>query len=108
MNPFVQLNLALILFLPWYSILALAYWCYPRQPRTAHRRLFDVAALATAFAATTLGLHWGHASAGPGHGEMWRQVLGTSVSYGIFLALLAAAFLVRRRVFAPTVPGVSP
>ena len=35
MNPFVELNLALILFLPWFAILGVLYWMFPRQPRHA-------------------------------------------------------------------------
>ncbi len=46
MNPLVELNLALILFLPWFAILGALYWCYPRTPRHAARKLFDIAALA--------------------------------------------------------------
>ena len=49
MNPFVELNLALILFLPWFAILGVLYWMFPRQPRTASRKLFDGVALLLAF-----------------------------------------------------------
>ena len=36
--------LALILFAPWFLILSVLFWAYPRQPRNARRRLFDIAA----------------------------------------------------------------
>ena len=36
-------DLALILFAPWFLILSVLYWMYPRQPRNARRRLFDLA-----------------------------------------------------------------
>ena len=43
--------LALILFAPWFLILSVMYWVYPRQPRDARRRLFDAVALLVAFVA---------------------------------------------------------
>ncbi len=33
MAPAVELNLALLLFLPWFAILGTLYWWLPRQPR---------------------------------------------------------------------------
>ena len=53
MNPLIEYNLALILFLPWFLILGALYWIYPRQPRHAARVLFDIAAMA---ASTRLSL----------------------------------------------------
>lgn len=97
MNPLVELNLALVLFLPWYGILAVLFWLYPRRPRTPARRAFDAASLAVATAAAATGMHWSMASADPRYGHMWQQVLATSVSYGLFLGALALAFLLRRR-----------
>ena len=40
MNPLVELNLALFLFIPWFVILGVLYWIYPRRPKPG-RRLFD-------------------------------------------------------------------
>ncbi|MCF7221385.1 hypothetical protein [Marilutibacter chinensis] len=97
MSPLVELNLALILFLPWFLILGALFWCFPRQPRTRARRLFDAAALLAALLAFLAGIHWAHAVADPGYGPMWRQVLATAVGYAIYLATMAAAFLLRRR-----------
>ena len=37
MNPFIEFNLAAILFAPWFAILGVLYWVYPRQPRPAWR-----------------------------------------------------------------------
>jgi hypothetical protein len=96
MNSTIQLNLALILFLPWYAILAWAYWFYPRQPRTSARRVFDAGALVVTIAMSVLAMHWGYRNADLSVGLLWRQVLATSVSYGAFLAGLTAAFLIRR------------
>ena len=31
------------------------------------------------------------------YGEMWPQVLATSLGYGVFLAVIALAFFLRRR-----------
>jgi len=97
MNPFVELNLALILFLPWFSILGALFWMFPRKPRTAHRKLFDGIALLLAFTAFLLSLYWSHANADPVYGKMWQQILATAVGYGVFLAVLTVAFFVRRR-----------
>ena len=38
-------TLALVLFAPWFLILSVLYWLYPRQPRNARRRGFDALAL---------------------------------------------------------------
>ena len=97
MNPFVEVNLALILFLPWFAILGALYWMFPRQPRTAQRTLFDAVALLLALTAFLLSLYWSHANADPVYGKMWQQILATAVGYGVFLAVLTAAFFVRRR-----------
>jgi hypothetical protein len=108
MNPTVELNLALILFLPWYAILAVLYWRYPREPRGPRRLAFDAGALLAAVVATTASLHWSYAAAGTAHGGMWRQVLATSVSYGVFLAVMTLAFFARRRVLPASDLQVQP
>ncbi len=97
MSPLVQTHLALILFLPWFLILAVLFWVYPRQPRGPARRLFDAASLVVAFVIFVLGVQWAHANADRGYGHMWQQVFATSVGYGLFLAAMLAAFVLRRR-----------
>lgn len=101
MSPLVELNLALILFLPWFAILGALYWMFPRRPRTAARKLFDGIALLLAFTAFLLSLYWSHANADPVYGKMWQQILATAVGYGVFLAVLVVAFLIRRRWLLP-------
>lgn len=96
MNPLVELNLALILFLPWFAILGTLYWMFPRQPRHSARKLFDGVSLLLAGTAFLLSLYWSHANADPIYGRMWQQVLATAVGYGVFLAVLTLAFFVRR------------
>ncbi len=93
-------TLALVLFAPWFLILSVLYWLYPRQPRNARRRGFDALALLLAFSGCLLSLHWSFGIADRGHGHLWPQILATSVGYGVFLAVLAAAFFLRRRLFA--------
>ena len=95
MNPTVQINLALILFLPWYAILAALYWFYPRQPRLAARRLFDAGALLVTTLLSIVAMRWGFLTADTSVGELWKQVLATSVSYGAFLAALTTACVLR-------------
>jgi len=96
MHADVQLNLALILFLPWYLILGALYWIYPRKPRNRRRRAFDVFALVVATVASALSMYWSMFNADPKWGHMWQQILATSVSYGVFLAVMTVALVVRR------------
>jgi hypothetical protein len=96
-NPLVELNLTLILFLPWFAILSLLYWWFPRQPRDARRVSFDVLALALALAAFLASVYWAQGYADAGYGRLWQQILATAVGYGVFLGMLLLAFLLRRR-----------
>ncbi len=90
--------LALILFAPWFLILSVLYWLYPRQPRTASRRWFDIVALLLALVAFVASLHWSFDYADRSYGHLWPQILATSVGYGVFLAVLGGAFWLRRRL----------
>lgn len=98
MNAFVEVNLALILFLPWFAILAVLFWIYPRRPRHARRLAFDVGSLLLAALAATIGTQWSYYNADLGNGAIWRQVLASTVSYGAFLLVLALAFYLRHRL----------
>jgi len=95
MNPAFQINLALILFLPWYAILAGLYCFYPRQPRTASRNLFDAGSLLLTTLLSIMAMRWGFLTADTSVGVLWKQVLATSVSYGAFLGTLTAACVLR-------------
>lgn len=101
MNSHVEVNLALILFLPWFLILGGLFWRYPRSPRNWSRRAFDGAGLALATLAAALGMYWGFYNADPSHGGMWRQVLATSVAYGLFLLVMTIAILLRWKLMEP-------
>jgi len=88
-------DLALILFLPWFAILAVIYWFYPRTlPRTPARRRFDLAMLALAFVASFIAGRWGYAIASTSieAGPIWRQVLASLLAYKAFLVVMAAAW----------------
>jgi len=93
----VSLNLAMILFLPWFAILGVLFWVYPRGPRSAARNLFDAAALLLAALAGVLATWWSIANADPHAGSIWKQVLASTLSYGAFLAVMVVAVFVRRR-----------
>lgn len=95
MSPLVELNLSLILFLPWFAILAWLYWWFPRQPRTTARIGYDSAALGLAIAAFVVSIHWSHANADPLYGKLWQQILATALGYGVFLITLALAVGIR-------------
>ena len=95
-------DLALILFLPWFAILAALYWFYPRHlVRDAARRRFDLAALALAFIAAFVAGRWGYATAATGieAGPIWRQVLASLLAYKAFLVVLGAAWAFRGQRF---------
>ena len=89
--------LALILFLPWFLLLGSLFWLFPRQPRTARRKAFDVATLVIAFVLSFVGMQWGYALglADAGTGAIWKQVLATLVAYGAFLFVLTMAVPLR-------------
>ena len=57
MNALVEINLALILFLPWFLILGTMYWLFPRKPRHRARVLYDVAALVLSAVLFLLSVH---------------------------------------------------
>lgn len=98
MNPTIEFNLTLILFLPWFAILGVLYWFYPRQPRGMRRRVFDLAALALALCASWAAMRWGMLNADPDAGAIWKQVLACLTAYGAFLALLTLAAWLRPRL----------
>ena len=102
MNPLVELNLALILFIPWFAILGVLFWIYPRRPVKPGRRLFDAASLAISLVAAALAMYWSMDNADARFGHMWAQVLASTLSYGAFLLVMTVAFFVRRRWLAPS------
>lgn len=97
MNLSQMPGLTLILFAPWTAILCWLYWWYPRQPRHASRRWFDVVALAIALLAFIASVHWAHGHANRQYGAMWPQIFATALGYGVFLAVLTVAVAVRHR-----------
>jgi hypothetical protein len=97
MNPQVEITLALILFVPWFSILAVLFWVYPRQPRMPARTVFDSLSLATATALAAWGMQRGYHLADPAYGAMWKQVVATMGAYGMFLLAMTVAVALRHR-----------
>lgn len=95
MNPLVELNLAMILFVPWFTILAALFWMFPRQPRGAGRKAFDIVSLVLATALATFGMQWSVHHAEPGYGHMWQQILATMMAYGGFLMVMTVAVMAR-------------
>lgn len=105
MNLRIEATLALILFLPWFAILGYLYWRFPRLPRPRARKLFDTAALILATALAVAGMQWSFFHADPGYGGLWKQILATSVAYGLFLGVMLVAVLVRLRLFPRPADG---
>lgn len=97
MSQTVQLNLAMILFLPWFAILGGLFWVYPRLPRTRARNVFDIASLLVATVAAVIGTWWSYWNADLSVSAIWRQVLASSISYGLFLGVMTIAIWVRHR-----------
>jgi hypothetical protein len=97
MSPAVELNLTLLLFLPWFLILGVLFWCFPRKPWHAARVVFDIVALLLALGAFLASVHWSFANADPSFGKMWQQILATALGYAVFLGVIAVAFVLRWR-----------
>lgn len=100
--------LAILLLAPWLLILGWAYWAYPKSlPRTAARRVFDLAALLLAAVAAVWCAVLGFEAAvvpqdnefGRVSGAIWQQVLPALNGYGVFLAVLALAMLLRHLIW---------
>ncbi|KFN49708.1 hypothetical protein [Arenimonas composti] len=98
MNPLVELNLAMILFLPWFAILGWAYWYWPRQPRGRTRRLYDAGALALATGAGVWSTWLSLDIADTSYGKLWPQILASTLSYAAFLGVVLVAILLRRQL----------
>lgn len=98
MNALVEINLALILFVPWFLILGALFWIYPRQPRGRARRVYDVLALLLAVVAFAYTQYWALDVADPDYGRMWGQILATAIGYAVYLAVMTAAFFLRPRI----------
>lgn len=109
MNSLIELNLALILFLPWFVILAVLFWLYPRAPRNRTRWWFDTSSLVLAVVAAALGTYWSYYNADPSWGRMWKQILASTISYGLFLLVMTMAFFLRGKCVAAEVgPAARP
>ncbi len=97
MNPFVELNLSLILLLPWYVVLGWVFWRLTARRGGVARRLLALGVLVGAIAAAAGSGIWAFRHADPSAGAIWRQVLASAIGYGAFLGVLAAGCLLMRR-----------
>lgn len=92
--------LALLLFLPWFAIVAWAFWTFPRHlSRRGSRRRFDAAVLLLAISASFLGMRWGLLHARSDGGAIWKQVLASLIAYAAYLAVVAMGVGLRARLF---------
>jgi uncharacterized membrane protein len=90
-------SLALILFLPWFAVIAWVYWLLPKaSPRSATRNRIDVVALLLAFALAALGMWLGMRADATGVHPIWKHVLACLYAYGAFLGVLVVAAFVRQ------------
>lgn len=97
MHAIVEPNLALILFAPWFLIVGLLFWMYPRAPRPPARRAFDAGVLLLALMSSACAMSWAFGSADPGAGAIWKQVLAAALGYGVFIGVLGIAVKLRGR-----------
>lgn len=94
--------LALVLFSPWFAILGWAYWTFPRTlPHTPARRAGDLVALTIAVIGSARAMHLAYAANVGFGGAIWKQVIATLCGYGVFLAVLGMAFVLRSLWWAP-------
>nr|WP_221281988.1 hypothetical protein [Chiayiivirga flava] len=96
----LELNLGFVLLLPWYLILTALFLLFPRGPRAARVRLFELASVAVAIGASVAGGIWGFRHADLAAGAIWKQVLASLIGYGVFLLVLGLAVGLRRRLLA--------
>ena len=89
-------HLALILFLPWYAVLAWMFWRARSRNASGVRKLVVLAFMTLSLIAAGLAGIWAHAYADPSFGAIWKQVLASSVSYGVFLSVLLVGLLTLR------------
>jgi len=103
--------LALMLLAPWLIVLGWAYWHYPKTlPVNRTRRAFDGLALLAAAVASVQAALLAYDSVeqpaptpfGPQSGAIWQQVVPALWGYGVFLAVLLLALVIRQRVWRPT------
>ena len=92
--------LSLLLFLPWFGVMAALYWWFPRQPRHRTRAVFDACVLALALLVSIGFMHWGYriGAADVDADTLWKQILAVLYAYGGFLAVMTLALLLRPRV----------
>jgi hypothetical protein len=92
--------LSLLLFLPWFGVMAALYWWFPRQPRHRVRSVFDAAMLGLALLVSIAFMHWGYriGAADVEADSLWKQILAVLYAYGGFLAVMVLALLLRPRV----------
>ena len=93
--------LALVLFAPWFAILAWVYWNYPKSHVVSPaRRRLDVGALLLSVALSAAAMHWSYFLPFEHAGPIWKQVIATLTGYHVFLLALFIAYRIRRRKFA--------
>lgn len=96
MNPLVELNLALILFLPWYLLVGWIFWRWRGQKQSDARKLLVALVISGALAAAAVSGIWAYRYADPSVGAIWKQILACVIGYWAFLSVLVAGFFALR------------
>jgi len=95
-NADVTPHLALILFLPWYAVLAWVFWRMRARHARARRKLAALAFIVGALLAAGWAGVWAFENADTSVGALWKQLLASSVGYAAYLSVLLAGFAVLR------------
>ena len=60
--------------------------------------MYEFVSLLLAVVAVAYSQYWSLEVADPQYGRMWGQILATALAYGVYLGVMALAFIVRPRV----------
>ena len=96
MNPLIELNLALILFLPWYLVLIWLFWRARARGQRAYRKLLVASIVSAALFAAALTGICSYRFADTAFGAIWKQILACVVAYWAFLTVLAMGYFMLR------------
>ena len=85
------MNIWLIIALPLFAILAWGYWYLVSKPV----KQADIWTIVVAFAAAVAADAWVAQMTDPTH--IWRHIIGFTVAYGVFAAIVGFALWRRKR-----------
>ena len=94
MNALLELNLALILFLPWYAVVLWIFWRATGKHAAGARKIASLAFCVLSLVAAGIAGVWALGQADPAAGAIWRQVIACVAGYAAFLSVLTVGAVV--------------